>query len=527
MRVDIKRTALYNELAHDPKLQVELFDYTRDKFKNNIDTFYYSVYLQENSSEEYKWSLSKLFMELDFCKNELKSSKNKNALVEYKGLEVCFGSYGQVYNYRLSSPERFDIFIADYLPNANTPRVVVQIRSNALWLEDIYTLMQDTYNKVASIFGEYGIEIKKTMENRVDYAYHTNSVQSPTKFFSDKNMEASLNTNLKIYSKVGNINSSGISIDYLSLGNRKSNNVFFRAYNKSKEVIEMGYKAFFIEHWYRSKMISFYDKYCYEYAYLNKSYGSLDKARLEFYLLYGKDCSIKSEIKKLFNTANSYDDFKVYADKICPKVTIILNFEYQTKRKFYYYADEHIDNLLPCSDQSSKLSRLFTIYENRGLFLDYLTKETVSFVDKSKHSKDEPCFKSFWKRLRSLKLENCNKVDSEYERDYSNKIDKELVEKRMINTVATFSLYNNSPDSNFLDDFSGLLSCLNDNDFKNKMTILTEDGEVLDDSFFTDRSTLKSYRKYKEKRHKQLKNKLDSLGKNSYSNSQPMSNGVV
>lgn len=502
MKADIKRTVFYNELDKD--ISNNYFGYSDKKFYENVDTFYYNVFI-DNDDKSISSYLEGFFNELDILKENYKH--DREVIQEFKGLQVMLGTYGQIYSYRLSEPERYDIFMSDYLPNKGTARIVVQLRSNALWMEDFHSLVSESFQKVKELFSEYKFGFNRVLENRIDYAFHTNLIQNPTDFFSDKNLNNSLETSLSIYHKVGNVikqkvgddNNGRLTIDYLSLGQRKSNCLFFRSYNKTREVIEQNYKSFFIEFWYKNKMISFYDKYCYEYAYLKKSYNAIDTARLKFYLEYGLNPYIKSDINELFRSASStHEDIKYLADKICPKVTLILNIEYQTKRKFYYSFGESL-NILPCSIQS-ELKRLFMIYENRKIFIDYLTSKTVAFVDKKKDD-----YRAFWKRLRGLKLKDCNKVDGEYLRQYGSNLDFNKIKKRFINTVATTSIYNDSSKSDFVEDLSSLLGCLNDNDMQKKFTFVDEDGVLVDYIKYIDDV---EYFKYKEKRHKELKNKI-------------------
>lgn len=501
MKADIKRTVFYNELSKD--ISNNYFGYSDKKFYENVDTFYYNVFIDDDDKTVSE-KLEVFFNELDCLKDEFK--RDREVIKEFKGLQVMLGTYGQIYTYRLCEPERYDIFMSDYLPNKGTARIVVQLRSNALWMEDFHSLVAESFQKVKELFSDYDFCFSRVLENRIDYAFHTNSIQNPSDFFSDKNLNNSLETSLSIYHKVGNVvkqkvcdnNNGRLTIDYLSLGQRKSNCLFFRSYNKTREVIEQNYKAFFIEFWYKNKMISFYDKYCYEYAYLKKSYDALDRGRLEFYLEYGTNQNIKSEIKVLFKSSSTHEDIKSFADGLCPKVTLVLNIEYQTKRKFYHSFGENL-NILPCSNQS-ELKRLFMIYENRKIFIDYLTSKTVSFVDRKKDD-----YRAFWKRLRGLKLRDCNKVDGEYLRQYSSKLDFDKIMKRFINTVATTSIYNNKNDTNFVEDLSSLLGCLNDNDIEKGFILADQDGQLVNNLKHID---IEEYSKYKEKRHKELKNKI-------------------
>lgn len=126
-------------------------------------------------------------------------------------------------------------------------------------------------------------------------------------------------------------------VDYFRFGRKASNNVIFRIYLKSKEVVEQGYKAFFFKIWLLYGLISRYDLYVYEECFKMRSWGYKDKARLKFYCEYGSDDLLKNYINENIlgeNCNPDYDTVKNMADILTPKITLILNFEFQTMRKF-------------------------------------------------------------------------------------------------------------------------------------------------------------------------------------------------
>ena len=71
-----------------------------------------------------------------------------------------------------------------------------------------------------------------------------------------------MKTSFRIGQKVFRFYQGEITNEYLALGNRKSNNIFFRSYNKTREVCEMKYKDFFFDIWKENGLISEYDYYC-------------------------------------------------------------------------------------------------------------------------------------------------------------------------------------------------------------------------------------------------------------------------
>jgi hypothetical protein len=464
---NILHSQFFNELSQDK--QQEFFNYTEKKFLPCIDNIYYSCFLENDSTDNVK--VAPLLAEL----------KEQKAIVSVKFEEVPFfqglflapGGFN-IYKYRLNNPDLYDIFILDYLPNEDTPRVLVQLRAYGLWVFGVDNMLIDSFNHVKSLFNDYFDDelyfnsISKCRENRIDYCYHTNIITNPHKAFSDTNIEKQLCTIFNTFGNRGHIeknddenNRCKLVKDYFSLGERKSNNIFVRIYNKGLEVVEMGYKSFFFEYWYKNGLINAYDKYCYEYAYEKDNYNMLHAARLKFYVENGTDEVIKSRFEKLLGSDSStWVDFKVAADSCMPQVTTIINVEYETKRKFYYYSDDFIDSVLHTKereDSPEQLRRIFKIVDNRGLFLDYLTSKTLSFKDPGKDD-----YVSWWKRLRSCKLDTI-KSDDKLLRNYSRELDKIVVTKRAINAVGTAALYSGLSDFDFQADVSDLLSEINDN----------------------------------------------------------------
>lgn len=525
IRVDTKRSPFYLEL--DSSQCKEFFDLKGKAYLHNIDTFYYSISLKDDSNDNTK--LDELFMEIDDIKKLMRETNGKEESTFY-GLNVKLGAYGMVYLYRLQEPDLYDIYISHYLPNKTTPRIVVQLRSYGLWLHGVDTMILMSYEKVKNILKNYECDICLTKENRIDYAFHTNIIQNPYKFFSDRNLDKYLYTTLTKYYKIGDIRrkkkspelekDSRFTLDYFALGQLKSNNLFNRNYNKVKEVIELNYKAFFFDMWYDKGLINFYDLYCFRWAYTKKNYNAIDEGRLRFYLEYGKNEVNKQRIRALLKKDYRYAELKELADELTPFTTLIMNVEFQTKRKFYYYADEQIE-LLPIKNSSIEypLKRLFKILDNRKLFLDYITSESISFIRKIEEGEEGKIiyYQDFWNRLRSLKID-CITKDKEYIRKRNNELDIEKKTKDTVNSIAMCSLYKGKKDSDFIEDVSDLIGHLNDNDMKNYELVMVnkETGEIEDLVNGKYGKYLKDYHAYKDKKNKAIKNRIcDSRPKDS------------
>jgi hypothetical protein len=165
-----------------------------------------------------------------------------------------------------------------------------------------------------------------------------------------------------------------------------------------------------------------------------------------------------------------------------------LNIEFETKRKFYYYSDELIDALLkftPRPGLPQELNRLFRIIDNRSLFLEYMTRETLAFI-KERKKDGTVIYMPWWERLRNTKLDGITS-DTKLLRKYSKDLDEKLIRKRMINNVAVRSVYNGRVNTDFSEDMSDMLSNLNDNHARD----------------------LNDYLTVKEKKQRALKNRIE------------------
>lgn len=525
IRVDIKRTKFFNEL--DVSMQKKFFISTAHKFIHNIDTFYYSAFIKDDCKGNDDENMLCFISKLKFLKDEVIDKNEPVYYLEDVELKLIRKSFS-LYEFCLSVEGMFDIFVSKYIPNNNTPRIVIQLRSIGLWLEGTEELIYRSYSVLERVLSEFDLSIDKTRENRIDFCYHTNSIQGLHKVVNDTFLKRNVNTSLRKYSKVGDITDESITVDYLSLGKRQSNNLFVRLYNKTREVIEMNYKAFFIDYWFKHGLISFYDKFCYEYAYKYSSYNSLVWGRIDFYLKYGTDYKLKQDLELLKQDYSTNLDYvrKFIKGKL-PDITLIVNIEYQCMRKFFYYSDDIIESLNHNS-KIPKVDRLFKIIDNRKLFLDYLTSDTLSFVKTNYKSIIESLNKqlksglisdieyknfyegiylSWWQRLRKLKLKSLIS-DTKFIRDYSKNLDFDKLKTRFKSNIASMSLYIDCDSGTSLhNDLSSVICSLNDNDMitDNCRIVSNTTGEIINlDSNNIDYD----YDRIKEKKKKSLNSLL-------------------
>lgn len=466
---------IYSEFKDDDKSN--WFDIRDKKFLNTIDTLYYSVLINGDFSPNTKdsdvlrfrrfWEreLSCLRLFDDYVINTIPG------LPHYFTLRYCnFG--GGTYEICLSRPDNYDILIAKRTSNPMTSQILVQLRSKTLWMDSVRKAIDNSLADIEIIVRHFGFTIIDVKENRIDYCWHTNYIQNPEAYFLPDNFAkmrlSRMNDSLMHVKYRGN---EDYEIDYVTLGSKASVNVFFRIYLKSKEVIEKGYKAFFLKLWYLNGLINRYDLYCYEYAYDYKDWNYVNLGRIKFYLEYGSDILIKGTCKDIIDgkVKLKYDDLKSFADMITPPVTLVINVEYQTMRKF----SQSI--ILPDSTYNSKKwgvrSRLYDIVDNYRYICNYLVRHCVRLVtptgDDNKSRRDNCAFWECLSRSRTIDGKN-TPADSIALRKYDHERNAELVKKRALGSIASFGLYrkgeNYEPGEQDLIDF---ISSLNDNDFEN------------------------------------------------------------
>lgn len=458
MDKQIKSSKLFNELGDE--MGNTLFYYKEKNIIHNIDNIYYSVnlVLDHDGNDKVEGLIN------DLESKKMKQKDYNRPISFFKNLEITHKRFS-MYEYNLSSRDEYDVFIASYLPNDSTPRIHVQIRAMYLWTNSTFTALFNSLNVVHELLNSYGLEIHSVVENRIDYAFHMNYHRNPDSYYGDKKLAKYLRYTGK-YHEVGYISDGQKSKDYLGLGSRNANNVFYRLYNKTREVIEKGYKSFFIEYWFSSKMISYFDYYCYKYAYSVKNYDSLVVGRMLFYIEHGTDLKIKEYFYGLMDdlkngnvtyAALPYKDIKKYI----PEVNIIMNNEFETKRKFYATTQEFNSWMFGKHD-------ILVILDNYEYVIEYLTRKFVAWGVKESHydkvlkkTVTNIIYTDWWTRVRKTKkVEDLEKL----KRSYTNGVDEERIKKQLISKVASMAVLKFDSDAGFRDDLIDFMSNLNDND---------------------------------------------------------------
>lgn len=448
------------------------FDRRQKGVLPHIDTLYYTVSISGDSNENDSQGLKELISELSRLKKQKMTNPAEN--VVFCDLEVMPTGFS-IYEFQLRLNETFDIFIGRYLPNPSTPRVVVQLRSRSLVLDGVSGAILRSYAAVKIIFDTFGLTVGEVRENRIDYAYHTNLIQNPYRFFADDRLLRHLRTNFGIGQKVFRFGKD-IRLDYFALGQKKSNAIFFRCYNKSQEVVEKNYKPFFIERWLENGLISQYDAYVYRCAYELHSYRTgLLVGRMRWYIEHGKDGELRERFQKDLDTGYVNSDNNEFLEKelssVLPPVTLIMNVEFQTKRRFYASVGEQfLRGMVYRYDGDPALEKLMKLVSLSPEFLEYLTRETICFVadrnDEDGKGKDRVMC-DWWRRIHSCRIPFTDKVTLDLWREYDRKTDIVRSRSLLQSAIARYSIISRqSLDSrSFAEDVSDVLCSLNDNDF--------------------------------------------------------------
>lgn len=482
-----------------PAEQLQYFGLKTDKTLHHIDTLYYSVCLNEptdivnlQKEDDLPANLAMFIAMMHEEKRKIKDFSGD--LPRFGDLSMTLKSFS-IYEWCISLPECFDIFISSYLPTAETPRVVVQLRSRYIVLEGIKRAIEESFRYLREFLSPFGLLPVRVRENRIDYAFHTNLIQNPDQFFDDDKLRLHLKTNLRKFSKYGD--TKDFKLDTLNLGRRSSNSIFFRGYNKVRETIEMNYKSFFIERWYREELISSFDKYVFDTAYNMKAYRSgILVGRLKWYIEYGRNEKLKDECRQLLATdfirSDNFDHIESKIRGIIPEPTMVFNIEYQTKRKFFATCQEWIGfktDIIEKFELEEKqavgtelclpqfcdplLRDLFGVVFSGREVVDYLTGygNVVSFVsDRNMSYREfkeagEP-YMRWWQRLRSTPIDYGFSTLVELYRRYDVKSSFDRSRRIFEGNVARLSMIANQDTDkrSFVEDMADVLCIVNDND---------------------------------------------------------------
>jgi len=192
-------------------------------------------------------------------------------------------------------------------------------------------------------------------------------------------------------------------------------------------------------------------------------------ARINYYLEYGQNELTKSICQKLLDGTQTMeeDTLQRFADQLTPKVNLIMNVEYQTMRR-------HTKSypMIQVRDNSDKgtARRIYDYFDMRQIIIKYLTNDIFRLVEPNgdvNKSRREMC--SFWKALRACRLIDVHKMPKhlKFVRQYSRKLNGDLVKTRAINSMVNYGFYMKGLNGDdIMKDAMDTLCRLNDNDIE-------------------------------------------------------------
>lgn len=460
------------------------FHRKQQKNLHNIDTFYYSVKLENDFHDPTDENVRFFIEQLHAFRNRCLESNQiyGDVYTTFDPLDfrcsdnlvytIGKGKFARIYGHVISCPDVYDIYIADHVPNVDTPPIIVQIRSKELWLSGVNSIYKRSFEVVTRICKLYHLNISDVTENRCDFCWHTNYLSNPEKYLHVDNFSKMQVSHFKRFNySYGVCSNDSYENDYIALGKR-GDDVFVRMYLKTKEVVEMGYKPWFINIWFFNELISRYDKYILENCFDLKNWKVRDIFRLQFYSEHGSNEHYK---KMCMDAVESYfskgfcnwDYVGKLADKLTPKITTIMNIEFQVMRKMsrsFCLIDLH---------PSHKVDhRINMFFDNHELITDYLLTSVLRLVDRSTALKKCNCTDTpFWKSIKRTKMIDVRKKNKNLaplHREYSREHSIELVKNGFVNKAITLGLYAHGTDYNkdIHETIADSLCLLNDNDVK-------------------------------------------------------------
>ncbi len=461
------------------------------KFLHNIDSLYFSVFLEDDFTIRterlrIKDPVRRLRTVID------RYEKNVDCSCPFSefdsGYVINFlklGSHAHFYTFHLECPDRFDVYIAPSVPKNEkggcvTNQIHVQIRAEYLWEVGPKLAFDYAMSYINLFCFHFKLTIREVAENRFDYCFHTNALSNPEKFFSSDSLLDKIVTTLG-RNKEGELRYQPMyyfdqktnekEFAYLPFGKR-SDKCFLRIYHKTKEVVQEGYKGFFFYIWFFNGMISRYDLYCLEEAYKVRRWKYIDVARLQFakeYMHDDLDSFTLSSINSLLSAKDDKYDFatiKKLADSLLPPVTRVYNVEYQVMRRM-----SKTFEIYSFRDNTGPVKRIYDMLDNHEMIVKYLTNDVFRIVDYNPdkdQNRSRASYCDFWKRLRGTKLvdaPSCHNL--KLTRKYSSELDLQIRKTRAVRAISSVALaVMQDVETTIFEDAVELLSMLNDNDVR-------------------------------------------------------------
>ena len=214
----------------------------------------------------------------------------------------------------------------------------------------------------------------------------------------------------------------------------------------------------------------------YRKAYEKHSYRTgLLVGRMQWYIENGKNDDLRAKFQRDLDTGYVNSDNNEFLEKelssVLPPVTLVMNVEFQTKRRFYAsVGQQFLRGMDYHYNGDPALEKLMKLVSLSPEFLEYLTRETICFVadrdDEDGKGKDRVMC-DWWRRIHTCRIPFTDKVTLALWREYDRKTDLTRSRSLLQSAIARYAIISKqSLDSrSFAEDVSDVLCGLNDNDF--------------------------------------------------------------
>lgn len=452
----IKSTAICKE--HGSDFCKEWFSYTKEKILHNVDTVSFGCYTQHNynSLTELNNYLESIRLVAESNQEEL-FMEDQNWFMQPRGISI--------YSYVVISKNRYRIFFLKNQSRVTDVPILCFLSSEFLWQHGEVKATKILLDELNEFLHKYGSEVGEIKLSRIDYAFHTNYIQNMAKFFGtpDKNVVSQFRT-YQTYHRILPDMPSEMSTFYM--GNRGGKTVYFRAYDKTRETVESGYKQFFYMIWEDQGLITKYDRYLLEKAFVDRNFERHHLARLSFYVEHGKNEEYKEKCLFYLDPESKYEfgEMVEFAELLTPPLTRVVNLEFQVGSKFHKSSRDFFMSLDPIKGVISSQQTFYKMLHYKSYIVDYLTSTTLRMVKKDGNKlKRKRDYSYFWTLLRAADL-RVKTFDDKLIRSYQKNCDITLLQKQLARKIATVSiLVKGENNDDFKVDVSDVITSLPEN----------------------------------------------------------------
>lgn len=452
-----------------------------------IENLYYTVNL------DIPWNDEKLNVFRDSFASLKDKAQQEDVFITVNGVNSEVSPSGMKrYPFKLHVEDKADIYFANSAMGSNYP-IYVMLYAKYMWLNDLDTCTAFVNSFILDFIKSFVIDAKilDVKINRTDFACHNTYITDlmqwlPESKLFKKVIFPSKNVS-KYYSEKPGLNDDVTDNNGVVYG---KGDLLVRIYDKTREIIEMQHKEFFIPLWYENKLISKYDYDVYTAAFGLGSRSYEYSVTYGMYKYYEKEFLINfdlinkyyaAEYKKLVRFATVFDamqnafnigitgDYIKYVKRIfrlynkyvksvidCPKS--VFNVEFQVRRPVLKQC-AFIENSCPDVDGVvqevySRLDSIDSLKKNAQVIFDYLTHDCFRVIQEGTATRKTRCRTDLiWQQIQDTKMYGFPRTENVIMlREYSHKMDKAHTVQRSVSNLAHLAYINGQIDKYIIND---------------------------------------------------------------------------